>query len=179
MLFTWDTTNLCIVFESWRITSFSSLVLSLLAVVALTAGYEAVREASRRYEAKQAAALQNAPSKYHHHSKVLPCSCWVLALMFEKIEPQNTAHSLRQGARLLLWSREGRSSRLLSTEYRCSTPSLSCASFHHETKSRGSNVDRLLFMTYNGWIMLAVGFGAFAGYLLFGNASASKSAACH
>ncbi len=35
-------------------------------------------------------------------------------------------------------------------------------------------------MTYNGWIMLAVGFGASLGYLLFaGNSSAQKSAACH
>lgn len=38
---------------------------------------------------------------------------------------------------------------------------------------------RLLFMTYNGWIMLAVGFGAFFGYLMFGQASIDKSAACH
>merc|ERR1711988_1604594 len=37
----------------------------------------------------------------------------------------------------------------------------------------------LLFMTYNGWIMLAVGFGAFFGYLIFGQASIDKSAACH
>lgn len=34
-------------------------------------------------------------------------------------------------------------------------------------------------MTYNGWIMLAVGFGAMAGYLLFGKSSIDKSAACH
>lgn len=40
-------------------------------------------------------------------------------------------------------------------------------------------LDRLLFMTYNGWIMLAVGFGAFLGFLLFGSGSADKSAACH
>lgn len=40
--------------------------------------------------------------------------------------------------------------------------------------------DRLLFMTYNGFIMLAVGVGAFLGYLLFGGgSSSSKSAACH
>jgi hypothetical protein len=39
--------------------------------------------------------------------------------------------------------------------------------------------NRLLFMTYNGWIMLAVGLGAFFGYLLFGGSSATKSAACH
>lgn len=34
-------------------------------------------------------------------------------------------------------------------------------------------------MTYNGWIMLAVGVGAFFGYLAFGQASIEKSAACH
>lgn len=38
---------------------------------------------------------------------------------------------------------------------------------------------RLLFMTYNGWIMISVGVGAVVGYLLFGNGSSSKSAACH
>jgi hypothetical protein len=51
MLFTWDTTNLCIVFHGWRITNTGSLIVSLLAIVLMTAGYEAVREASRRYEA--------------------------------------------------------------------------------------------------------------------------------
>jgi hypothetical protein len=51
MLFTWDTTDLCIVFRGWRITGTGSLIVSLLAIVLLTAGYEAVREASRRYEA--------------------------------------------------------------------------------------------------------------------------------
>jgi copper transporter 1 len=50
MLFTWDTTDLCIVFPSWRISGIGSLVFSLLAIVLLTAGYEAIREASRRYE---------------------------------------------------------------------------------------------------------------------------------
>lgn len=63
MLFTWDTTNLCIIFRSWRITGFGTLVLSLLAVMALTAGYEAVREASRRYEMKQQKVLEEMPSK--------------------------------------------------------------------------------------------------------------------
>lgn len=40
--------------------------------------------------------------------------------------------------------------------------------------------NRLLFMTYNGWVMLAVGVGAFLGYLAFGTqASPTKSVACH
>jgi copper transporter 1 len=63
MLFTWDTTNLCIVFPSWRVTGTFSLIWSLVAVVALTAGYEAIREVSRRYEERLAENVQNATSK--------------------------------------------------------------------------------------------------------------------
>ncbi|KAK4629517.1 hypothetical protein CLAFUW4_08114 [Fulvia fulva] len=37
----------------------------------------------------------------------------------------------------------------------------------------------LLFMTYNGWIMIAVGVGAFIGYLMFSGSPPTKSAACH
>lgn len=51
MLFTWDTTDLCIVFRGWHISGTGTLILSLLAIVLMTAGYEAVREASRRYDA--------------------------------------------------------------------------------------------------------------------------------
>jgi hypothetical protein len=50
MLFTWDTTDLCIVFPSWHISGTTSLIFSLLAIILLTAGYEAIREVSRRYE---------------------------------------------------------------------------------------------------------------------------------
>ena len=67
MLFTWDTTNLCIVFRSWRITGLWSLVWSLIAVMTLIAGYEGVREAERRYEARQAAKIENLPSKYRYN----------------------------------------------------------------------------------------------------------------
>jgi hypothetical protein len=38
---------------------------------------------------------------------------------------------------------------------------------------------RLLFMTYNGWVMLAVAVGAFIGYMAFGSGGATKSVACH
>ena len=46
---------------------------------------------------------------------------------------------------------------------------------------RDAEVDRnrLLFMTYNGWVMLAVAVGAFIGYLAFANSSSTKSVACH
>lgn len=63
MIFTWDYNNLCIVFRSWRITSPLTLIISLLAIVALTAGYEAVRDASRRYEEAVDAKKISLPSK--------------------------------------------------------------------------------------------------------------------
>jgi len=57
MLFTWSTQDLCIVFRGWHITNTFTLIVSLLLIVALGAGYEAVREASRRYEAATEARL--------------------------------------------------------------------------------------------------------------------------
>ena len=63
MLFTWETHNLCIVFRQWRITGAVSLLLSLLAIIALAAGYEFVRELSRQYEAMCAEGAGSLPSE--------------------------------------------------------------------------------------------------------------------
>jgi solute carrier family 31 (copper transporter), member 1 len=76
MLFTWDTTNLCIVFRSWRITGTISLLFSLLAIIVLAAGYELVREFSRRYENKHnsmVGAFGNGEDGHEHdeHSSLL------------------------------------------------------------------------------------------------------------
>lgn len=85
MLFTWDTKNLCIVFRQWHVRSTSGLVISLLLVVALAAGYEALRAASRRYENSVNKRVDSLPSKhslfspgyrqhtyiYLHHTKFL------------------------------------------------------------------------------------------------------------
>lgn len=63
MLFTWDTNNLCIVFRSWRVTGIMSLIWSLFGVISLTAGYELVREVSRRYEDSAQIQLENTASE--------------------------------------------------------------------------------------------------------------------
>jgi hypothetical protein len=63
MLFTWDTTDLCVVFRQWHITSTMSLVVSLAAIVAICAGYEALREGIRQYEAALAKRVDTAPRK--------------------------------------------------------------------------------------------------------------------
>ncbi len=63
MLFTWNTKNLCIVFRKWHIQSTAGLFISLLAVVAIAAGYEAMREGIRRYEHWVNQQTETAPSK--------------------------------------------------------------------------------------------------------------------
>jgi solute carrier family 31 (copper transporter), member 1 len=63
MLFTWETKNLCIIFKQWHVRGPTSLVFSLLAIVALCAGYEALREASRRYESWVAKEQEAVPSE--------------------------------------------------------------------------------------------------------------------
>lgn len=86
MLFTWSTDNLCIVFKWWHIRSTITLLLSLLAIIVLTAGYELVRGLSRRYEAsvsdklanmprKFALRLRNHPYAYIHKLGIPPCRC--------------------------------------------------------------------------------------------------------
>lgn len=52
MLFTWDTTNLCIIFPSWHIRGTVSLTLSIVAIVLITAFYEFIRDFARKYEAQ-------------------------------------------------------------------------------------------------------------------------------
>lgn len=64
MLFTWDTENLCIVFRQWRVTSTPSLFISLVAVILLGIGYEALRSVSRRYELSLDKQIETLPSEF-------------------------------------------------------------------------------------------------------------------
>jgi len=66
MLFTWSTQDLCIIFRGWHIRNTWTLLLSLAAIVAITAGYELVRELARRYEAATTERLENMPRKSAH-----------------------------------------------------------------------------------------------------------------
>ncbi|KXL46524.1 MAG: hypothetical protein FE78DRAFT_30819 [Acidomyces sp. 'richmondensis'] len=151
MLFTWDTTNLCIVFRRWRITSTWSLLLSILAVMAITVGYEAVRDASRRYERRYGSVsndkFPSAPDAEDERRSLLPP------------RTGDTAQNRMMGD-------GGRRVRVTKAAL-------------YGIQVFYSFFIMLLFMTYNGWIMLAVGVGAFLGYLVFPGSSIEKSAACH
>ena len=214
MLFTWDTTDLCIVFRSWHVSGTFSLVVALIGIILLTAGYEAVREASRRYEAHANKALEGrrggddlrGKSPYFRTCRALAlalalCSAWdgcwrglFPCFIYHTLErrlspardkmcsppPMNRAHCFTQGEMLEATRSSRRSlSRLRCMPCRCFIRSSSCRWFINCGRGAGANGYRLLFMTYNGWIMLAVAVGAFVGYLLFANSSPTKSAACH
>lgn len=129
MLFTWDTTNLCIVFKQWHIRSTPGLVVSLLAVVLIAMGYEGLRATCRMYEQSMEARVDLAP---------------------------------RQNRDLLT-----RRSHLIK-------------SLLYGLQNFYAFMLMLVFMTYNGWVMVAVSVGAFLGYYVFGNhTSATKETACH
>ncbi|KAF8242383.1 Ctr-domain-containing protein [Wilcoxina mikolae CBS 423.85] len=136
MLFTWNTQDLCLVFRWWHITSTFSLILSLLAVVALGVGYEYLRVISRRYEARvDADAAGGAPTE--ESSLLAPAG---------RRKHGSIGKGLFYGAQVFY-----------------------------------SFFIMLLFMTYNGWVMIAVAVGAVVGYVLWGEEAGSsvKSVVCH
>lgn len=129
MLFTFSTTDLCIVFRQWHITSTLSLVVSLAAVVALAAGYEALREGVRRYENAAAKRASTAPRQ-------------------NREEVTRRAHVVK--------------------------------AVLYGIQNFYAFMIMLVFMTYNGWVMLACSLGAGLGYLIFGGETTiAKETACH
>ncbi|CEJ82579.1 hypothetical protein VHEMI02636 [[Torrubiella] hemipterigena] len=144
MLFTWDTKNLCIVFRQWHIRSTLSLIISLLAIVLIGVGYEALRALSRSYETASNQRIQSLPNDNERLTETTPF-----------LAPGQLAEEA---------SRK-----------------------NHYTKAAIYALQNfyafmlmLVFMTYNGWVMIAVTLGAFIGYVLFGHTTSStKDNACH
>ncbi|RYP54804.1 hypothetical protein DL769_010288 [Monosporascus sp. CRB-8-3] len=144
MLFTWDTTNLCIVFRQWHVRGPASLVVSLMAIVAICAGYEALREATRRYEAWTGKQEEAAGP---------------IRLVGRMNEPPKLRRS-NQGE-------VSKRRRLIK-------------SVLYGVQNFYAFMIMLLFMTYNGWVMIAVAVGAGIGYYVFGShTKATKETACH
>ncbi|TVY23275.1 Copper transport protein [Lachnellula hyalina] len=142
MLFTWDTNNLCLIFRWWHVQTTPGLILSLLAVVALTAAYEFLRSLSRRYEAFAAEKAEESPNESVAERTPLVWSGR------NQVEVSQRAHIIKAAL--------------------------------YAIQNFYAFMLMLLFMTYNGWVMLSVAVGAFIGFLLFGNnTSSTKDGACH
>jgi len=149
MLFTWSSKDLCIVFRQWRVTSTFSLVLSLIAIILLAAGYECVRDISRRYE--------------QSHNEQL--SAYSVSAASEP--PQ-----MNESSSLLVVGRDSKAA--------AERKGAIIKALLYGVQVFYSFFIMLLFMTYNGWVMLAVAVGAVVGYLAFGRSlTSTKSVACH
>jgi len=142
MHFTWETSNLCIIFNSWHIRSTAGLIFSLIGVALLTAGYEALREGSRRYECYVEKHREDLPND--DDTERTP----FLWTGRQQVEVSKRAHVIKA----VLYG--------IQVFY--------------------SFFIMLLFMTYNGWVMISVGVGAFIGFLFFGtNTTSAKVVTCH
>ncbi|KAK7543512.1 Ctr copper transporter family protein [Phyllosticta citricarpa] len=176
MLFTWDTTDLCIVFRGWHVTGTLSLLLSLVAVALLCAGYEGVRDISRRYELSVAAR-----QKVKDEGPGLPDPTYRDEIGGAATAAPITTATTNESSSPLLWSTDR--TRHGPWTARDEKRATIIKGVLYAVQVFYSFFIMLLFMTYNGWIMLAVAVGAFVGYVVFGSgsngASATKSVACH
>ncbi|CAF3463569.1 hypothetical protein SNK03_008394 [Fusarium graminearum] len=144
MLFTWDTNNLCIVFRQWHVRSTTSLLFSLIAVIILAIGYEALRSVSRRYEQSLDNRVRSVPS--------LSDAPVTESTPILSGQSQGQADQRAHLIKAVLYALQNFYAFMLM----------------------------LVFMTYNGWVMVSVSLGAFLGYLFFGQrTSATKENACH
>ncbi|KAH6853432.1 Ctr copper transporter family-domain-containing protein [Chaetomium sp. MPI-CAGE-AT-0009] len=158
MLFTWDTTDLCVVFRQWRITSTLSLVVSLVAVVAICAGYEALREGIRRYEAALSRRIDTVP----------------LAVGVTTPFPQGYSEESATETVPFLAPRTGQNREQITRQAHVTKAVL------YGIQNFYAFMIMLIFMTYNGWVMIAVSVGAGLGYLVFGGQTpVTKETACH
>ncbi|KAJ5210455.1 Ctr copper transporter [Penicillium cf. griseofulvum] len=165
MLFTWSSENLCIIFRSWRITGPFSFLFSLVAIAILTAGYEGIRSATRKYEAAHAQRLSAflGPSATTGDAEIAD------PIIDNGLDAIHHTHN--ESSSLLVGS-DNRGA--LARKGKLTMAALYAIQVFY------SFFIMLLFMTYNGQVMIAVAVGAFIGYLIFSEGTpASKTIACH
>ncbi|KAJ5233772.1 uncharacterized protein N7469_005538 [Penicillium citrinum] len=165
MIFTWSSKNLCIIFRQWRITGPLSLFFSLILIVLLTAGYEGVRHITRKYEAAHNQRLNAfvATTSTSDNGIPQPVTADLPADAYQSVTGERSP---------LLVGRDNRAT--ITRRGKLTLAALYAIQVFY------SFFIMLLFMTYNGSVMLAVAVGAFVGYLTFADGtSASKTVACH
>jgi len=174
MLFTWSYNNLCIVFPRWHITGIATLMVSLLVIVLLSACYEGVRSLARRYEVSHAQRLKAymgpvaVDDEIADESATTPRSAAAPAAINASV---NDVCRRNETSSQLIVGRDGK--RALERKGKIILAALYAIQVFY------SFFIMLLFMTYNGWVMIAVAVGAFIGHLVFGDSTAAKSVACH
>ncbi|KAI1193842.1 Ctr copper transporter family-domain-containing protein [Nemania serpens] len=173
MLFTWDTTNLCIVFRQWHVTGTASLVFSLLAIVAICAGYEALREVTRRYELwlSDKEATYNSHGRNGRHED---------RYQDNERDSEQGQEQAAENTPFLGIERIGGGAGGISHGASIGQRARLLKAALYGVQNFYAFMIMLLFMTYNGFVMIAVAVGAGLGYYLFGShTQAAKETACH
>ncbi|KAJ6157464.1 hypothetical protein N7470_005056 [Penicillium chermesinum] len=152
MLFTWSSKDLCIIFRQWRVTGPFSFLFSLVLIVVLTAGYEGVRQFTRRYEIAHAQRL----SAFMNSSATGDDG---IANPVTANFPEEPTLPIGGERSPLLVGSENRDA--VARRGKFALAALYALQVFY------SFFIMLLFMTYNGQVMIAVAVGAFAGYLMF------------
>lgn len=151
MLFNWDVENVCIVFEWWRIETPFGLLLSSLVIAGIAAGYEFLRASSRAYDNQLLAADKKKDTSRR--------------MDLEDDHSENES---------LLASTFVRQTTNMSQQQRVTR------SVFYAILVAISFWLMLVFMTYNGFLMLSVVIGAGIGHYAFGgNLSSDRGIQCH
>ncbi|KAK9454774.1 Ctr copper transporter [Dipodascopsis uninucleata] len=138
MVFTWDTTDMCIVFEWWHVRTNLQLILSLITVFLIAMGYEYFRMIVSTME-----------------------------LYSDKKAPASPARS------------RSRDKKIYVSEVRSSMRSFQKSIFY-SLQVIYSFFIMFISMTYNGWVIIAIGLGACIGHWIWSfRVSGAKGMSCH
>ncbi|KAI9476231.1 MAG: Ctr copper transporter [Benjaminiella poitrasii] len=156
MLFNWQIENTCVVFRWWHISGPFSMFLSCVAIFLIAAGYEWIRAYSSLIESrwKEAELLLQRNRIDEEEDDGLEGQ--------QQQQQRTLVHAYEQHARL------SRKRELIRSSIYAF---LVATSFWL----------MLVFMTYNGYLMIATVLGAGFGHFIFGNGrlSGDKSIQCH
>jgi copper transporter 1 len=143
MLFNWDTKNVCIIFEWWKVNSAGMMVLAFFILVLLSVIYEALRYISRQYDAG------------------------LIKNQYEHAQLEAGGAGTLSGAKSSAPIRFGWTHQLVR-------------SILYALQVALGFILMLVFMTYNGILMIAVVVGAGIGFFLFSrNACGERPLSCH
>ncbi|KAK9469861.1 Ctr copper transporter family-domain-containing protein [Lipomyces arxii] len=161
MVFTWDPTDVCVVFRWWHIKGTLSFVVSLIAVMALGVGFEYIRAAITNLSNSQTTRTLEMEN-----------------LLDDSISTSSTLHSVPADPRRKFWHTTVVTPRwLLSSSKKNSL----LGPFLYGLQVVFSLLLMLIAMTYNGWIILALGTGAAIGNWLYSETpfAEGRSMSCH
>ncbi|KAK9311875.1 Ctr copper transporter family-domain-containing protein [Lipomyces starkeyi] len=164
MVFTWDPTDVCVVFQWWHIRGPSTFIASLVGIVLLGAGYEYLRTLTY----PQLIPRSDVIELDSNDSPNTPLSTAQTVIDNTSRSPATPSDNSKYGTLTTV------------TEF-------SVVERHGKTKRSVlyaiqviySTFIMLITMTYNGWIIIAVGAGALIGHLIFGAKAQSRTMSCH